>query len=231
MDSQGSVWLSGYTESKDLPLKNAAQSMLGGPIDCFLAKVSSSGALLVSTYWGGSALDTCWGIAVDAQDNVYIGGGSTSDDFPFKDAIQTTHSPRTGFTSPTLAKFSPTGQVAFSTFLGNGSWGGVFGIGFDVAGNVYITGDVGDAKLVTTPNAFQTTAGGNQDAIVIKLNPNGSQVLYSTYLGGSNIDSGRDIKVDTNGYIYVYGYTSSSDFPLKDSLRCCQVKLFGTSLG
>jgi hypothetical protein len=219
MDSQGNVWLSGYTESKDLPLKNAAQSTLGGTIDCFLAKVSSAGALLVSTYWGGSALDTCWGIAVDPQDNVYIGGGSTSDDFPFKNAIQTIRSPKTGFASPTIAKFSPSGQVAFSTFLGDGSWGGVLGIGFDVIGNVYITGDMGDSKLITTHNAFQATAGSNQDAFVVKLNPNGSEVLYSTYLGGSNADSGRDIKVDTNGYIYVYGDTSSSDFPLKDLLQ------------
>jgi len=219
MDSQGSVWLSGYTESKDLPLKNAAQSTLGGPIDCFLAKVSSIGALLVSTYWGGSKGDSCWGIAVDAQDNVYIGGGSTSDDFPFVNALQTSLSLRIGFTTPTVAKFSSAGQVAFSTFLGNGSWGGVNGIGFDAAGNIYITGEVGDSKLVTTPNAFQTTAGSNDDAFVVKLNPSGSQILYSTYLGGSAPDSGRDIKVDANGYIYVYGYTSSTDFPLKNSLQ------------
>jgi uncharacterized protein (TIGR03437 family) len=220
MDSQGSVWLSGYTESKDLPLKNAAQSTFGGGLmDCFLAKVSSSGALLVSTYWGGGRLDTCWGIAVDPQDNVYIGGGSTSDDFPFKNAIQITHSPRIGFTSPTLAKFSPTGQVAFSTFFADGSFGGISGIGFDTAGNIYITGDVGDSKLITTSNAFQTTAGSNDTAFLIKLNPSGSQVLYSTYLGGSKIDVGPDIKVDANGYMYVYGWTSSADFPVKNSLQ------------
>jgi hypothetical protein len=219
MDSQGNVWLSGYTESKDLPLRNAAQSTLSGPSDCFLVKVSSTGALLVSTYWGGIALDTCWGVGVDAQDNAYIGGGSTSDDFPLRNAIQTVHTSRTGQISPTLAKFSPTGQVVFSTFLGDGAVGGIMGIGFDLQRNIYVTGEVDDPKIRPTPNAFQSTSGGSSDAFAIKLDPSASTILYSSYLGGSAFDAARDIKIDANGYMYVFGYTSSADFPLKDSLQ------------
>jgi uncharacterized protein (TIGR03437 family) len=219
MDSQGSVWLSGYTTSLDLPLKNAAQSTFGGGVtDCFLAKVSSSGALLVSTYWGGSSLDTCFGVAVDAKDNAYIGGGSESDDFPLRNAVQSMHTSRFGWLSATLAKFSPSGQILFSTFLGDGATGAIGGIGFDAQGNIYVTGGIGD-QLVTTSNAFQRMAGSDSDAFVIKLDPLGSKVLYSTYLGGSASDTGSDIKVDGNGNIYVFGYTSSSDFPLKNSLQ------------
>jgi uncharacterized protein (TIGR03437 family) len=219
MDSQGSVWLSGYTESKDLPLKNAAQSTLGGPMDCFLVKVSSTGALLVGTYWGGRALDTCWAIAVDARDNVYIGGLAVSDDFPLRNAVQSTHTARAGFGSPTLVKFSSTGDVIFSTYLCDGASGGTNGVASDAAGNIYVTGEIDDPKLLTTPNAFQSMPGSNTDAFVIKLDPAASKILYSSYLGGSASDSARDIKVDTNGYIYVDGWTSSADFPLKNSLQ------------
>jgi uncharacterized protein (TIGR03437 family) len=232
MDSQGNVWLSGYTESKDLPLRNAAQSMLGGPMDCFLAKFSGAGTLLVSTYWGGSALDACWGIAVDAGDNIYAGGLAVSVDFPLHNAIQTTRTPRTGFGSPFLAKFTATGQVVFSTFLGDGASGGLSGITFDSGGNIYVAGEIDDPNLVTTTNAFQRTAGSNTDAFVIKLDPGASKILYSSYLGGSSADAAHDIKVDANGNIYVYGYTGSADFPIKDSLQSfrgggvCQCDLF-----
>jgi uncharacterized protein (TIGR03437 family) len=236
MDSQGDVWMSGYTESKDLPLKNAAQSTLGPPVDCFLAKVSSTGALLVSTYWGGSKGDSCYGIAVDAKDNVYAGGESVSDDFPLRNAIQTVRTQRAGFGSPTLVEFSSSGEVILSTFLGDRSSGSTEGIAFDTGGNIYVTGVIDDPKLVTTPNAFQAMPGSNTDAILIKLDRTGSKILYSSYLGGSNIDFGRDIKVDANGYIYVYGWTSSADFPVKNSLQPfrggggCQCDLFITKL-
>jgi uncharacterized protein (TIGR03437 family) len=219
MDSKGDVWFSGWTGSRDLPLQNAAQPTYGGGTDCFLAKVSSTGKLLVSTYWGGSGLNSCRGVAVDDQDNVYIGGESAADDFPLQNAIQSTHTPRAGWPSATLAKFSPTGQVMFSTFLGNGASAAVFGIAFDRTGNIYVTGSLFDGTLIATPNAFQTTPGSDYDAFVIKLNPSASQVLYATYLGGSGTDSGHDIKVDANGYIYVFGNTRSLDFPVKDSLQ------------
>jgi hypothetical protein len=156
---------------------------------------------------------------VDGQDNIYIGGLAVSDDFPLRNAIQATRTPRGGFGSPTLAKFSPKGEVVFSTFLGDRASGGTSGIAFDSGGNIYVTGELDDPNLITTPNAFQPMPGGGNDAFLVKLDPAGSKILYSSYLGGSGWDSARDIKVDANGYVYVYGWTSSSDFPVKDSLQ------------
>jgi uncharacterized protein (TIGR03437 family) len=220
IDSAGNIWLTGYTESQDFPVKNPIQTHLNGHSDCFIAKFSSAGALLFATYWGGSALDNGLGIAVDGNDNVVIAGFSGSTDFPLHNAVQNAGTPRTGFGAPTLVKLSPDGQsIVFSTYLGNASTGAAFGIGFDAVGNIYVAGEADDPSLVTTPGALQSSSGGNSDAFLIELDASASKVLYTTYLGGSANDSGRDVKVDANGYIYLLGYTDSADFPVKNPLQ------------
>src|SRR5262249_45101868 len=90
----------------------------------------------------------------------------------------------------------------------------VSGIAVDSSGNAYVTGFTG-AGFPTTAGAFQTVfAGGNEsDAFVTKVNPTGSALVYSTYLGGSGADGGRGIAVDSAGNAYVTGFTNSSDFP------------------
>jgi len=82
-----------------------------------------------------------------------------------------------------------------------------------------MAGSLFDGNLITTPNALQTTPGSDHDAFLIKLNPSASQVLYATFLGGFGTDAAHDVRVDANGYIYVFGTTSSLDFPVKDSLQ------------
>ena len=83
----------------------------------------------------------------------------------------------------------------------------------DSAGNAYVTGYTASTDFPTTPGAFQTTYGGNQDAFVTKLNPTGTALVYSTYLGGTSGDYGLGIAVDTAGNAYVTGGTESTDFP------------------
>jgi hypothetical protein len=107
--------------------------------------------------------------------------------------------------------------LAYSTFLGGsgvvpaGAAGGD-DMAVDSSGNAYVIGYAG-ADFPTTPGAFQTTYGGNGDAVVSKLNAAGTALLYSTYLGGSGQDSGSGIAVDATGNAYVTGWTGSSDFP------------------
>ena len=87
------------------------------------------------------------------------------------------------------------------------------GIAVDTAGNAYVTGYTDSTDFPTTAGAFQTTFGGKYDAFVTKLNPTGTALVYSTYLGGTGDDGGTGIAVDTAGNAYVTGVTYSTDFP------------------
>src|SRR5439155_17628970 len=87
------------------------------------------------------------------------------------------------------------------------------GIAVDAAGNAYVTGGILSTDFPTTAGAFQTTLGGDLDAFVTKLNPTGSALVYSTFLGGSAFDEGLGIAVDAAGNAYVTGRAISTDFP------------------
>ena len=169
-------------------------------------------ALGYSTYLGGSAFDQGTAIAVDAAGNTYVAGSTFSANFPVTPgAYDTTyHSGNHVF----VAKLSPGGSLDWATYLG-GSVGEVpFGIAVDNSGNVYVTGQTASSDFPTTPNAFQTTNRGSLDGFVTKLNPTGTALVYSTYLGGSDADfGGFAIAVDASGNAYIGGSTRSSDFP------------------
>jgi hypothetical protein len=103
--------------------------------------------------------------------------------------------------------------LSYSTYLGGTTGGGVgYGIAVDAAGDAYVTGWT-STDFPTTPGAYQTTYGGADDAFVTKLNPTGTALVYSTYLGGTGDEQGFGIAVDAGGNAYVTGYTSSADFP------------------
>jgi hypothetical protein len=86
-------------------------------------------------------------------------------------------------------------------------------VALDGSGNAYIVGNVSSMSSIPTRNPFQGTFGGAFDAFVTKLNPSGTDIVYSTYLGGTGIDGGDGIAVDTSGEAFVAGYTLSKDFP------------------
>jgi hypothetical protein len=126
-----------------------------------------------------------------------------------------------------VTKFNPTGSgLVYSTFLGgtDTDWG--MGIAVDSSDNAYVTGTTYSTDFPTTSGGFQTTCGGGGnnfsncwDAFVTKINPAGSALVYSGYLGGTNDDWGIDITVDSSGHAYVVGYTQSTDFPTKYPLQ------------
>src|SRR5438876_470157 len=103
--------------------------------------------------------------------------------------------------------------LIYSTYLGGSSFDVAVGIAVDAAGNAYVTGDTFSSNFPTTAGAFQTTLDGFLAAFVTKLNPTGSALVYSTYLGGSAFDEGLGIAVDAAGNAYVTGDTTSTDFP------------------
>jgi Bacterial Ig-like domain (group 3)/Beta-propeller repeat len=173
--------------------------------------------LIYSTYLGGSGPDDGWGIAADSAGNAYISGSTESIDFPTVNPLQPTLS---GHGDAFVAKINPAGSaLVYSTYLGGSLWNGAEGIAVDGAGNAYVTGQTTSTDFPTTPGAFQTVCNGGSncdsdgDAFVAKLNPEGSALVYSTYLGGSNFDVGEGIAVDSAGNAYVSGVTDSADFP------------------
>jgi hypothetical protein len=219
VDALGNAYVTGATRSGDFPTTlGAFQPTFGGGFnEAFVTKLNPTGSALVySTYLGGRGGflgDGGSGIAVDGAGNAYVTGATDSPDFPTTvGAVQPTI--RGGFDA-FVTKLNPTGSaLVYSTYLGGTSASDEgSGIAVDTAGNAYVTGSTFSRDFPTTVGAFQTTRGGGFDAFVTKLNPTGSALVYSTYLGGSDFDFGNGIAVDTAGNVYVTGRTDSSDFP------------------
>jgi hypothetical protein len=151
-------------------------------------------------------------IAVDAAGNAYLTGSTVDANFPTTPgAFQTTWG---GVNDAFVTKLNAAGSaLIYSTFLGGGGYDDGLAVAVDTTGNAYLTGDTASANFPTTPGSFQTTFGGVDDAFATKLNANGSALVYSTYLGGSDVELGLGIAVDAAGNAYLTGQTFSNNFP------------------
>ena len=215
VDTAGNAYVTGVTTSIDFPTPpGTLQTTFGGAAHAFVTKLNPTGSGIVySAYLGGSAEENGLGIAVDAAGNAYVTGLTGSSNFPTTPgAFQTTFAG--GSFDAFVTKLNPTGSaLVYSTFFGGGGFDRGFGIAVDAAGNAYVTGLTDSSNLPTTAEAFQTTIGGSSDAFITKLDPTGSRVVYSTYLGGSGQEEGLGIAVNTAGNAYVTGRTGSTNFP------------------
>jgi len=213
VDSTGAVWVTGWTSSPDFPTLNAYQSSFGGDLDAIVFKLSPSGSLAYSTYLGGNGLDEGYGVAVDPADNAYVAGWTTISGFPVTAGSYLSAYQRSG--DAFVAKFTSTGALTYSTFLGGSNIDAAYSVAADSSGNAYVTGNTNSTSFPGAPagGAYPTLAGGI-DAFVAKLNPTGTALLYFTYLGGSLEDSGTSIAVDASGNAYAGGYTHSPDLPV-----------------
>ena len=231
VDSSGSAYVTGTTASTDFPTKNPYQPMLssgGLAIDAFVTKFSPDGtALVYSTYLGGggsggglseSGINEGYGIAVDSSGSAYVIGDTDSTAFPTQNPLQPNLA---GDFDIFVTKFSPAGNtVVYSTYLGGSKADSGFGIAVDSSGNTYITGKTASLDFPIV-NAFQPAfAGGNEDAFVAKLNPGGSALVYSTYLGGSGDEGNLSrIALDSSGDAYIVGSTDSTNFPTANAIQ------------
>src|SRR5258708_5275515 len=207
VDSTGAAYVTGYTNGI-FPTLNASQNTFGGGSqDAFVAKLSPSGALVYSTYLGGSTTDLGNGIAVDSTGAAYVTGYTTGG-FPTLNAEQNTFGG--GLNDAFVVKLGPTGTLVYSTYLGGTGDERGNGIAVDSLGAAYITGYTTGA--FPTLNAEQNTyAGGTQDAFVAKLSPSGA-LVYSPYLGGTGNDVGYGMVVDRTGAADITGKTNGG-FP------------------
>lgn len=222
VDQVGNIYITGSTSSTNFPTKNAFQNNYAGGNtnnrnDAFIAKFDSSGNLIYSTYFGGSGDDEGFGIAVDTSGDCYITGTTNSTNFPILNNINQVA--YTGSSTAFLAKFNASGNLLFSSYIGATYYGYGTAITIDDTGNIFITGSTNSPSF-PIKNAFQSTLGGSGygaiDAFISKYNSTG-YLEFSSYFGGNNIDSGKDISIDNFGNIFITGSTTSSDLATKDA--------------
>ncbi len=217
VDATGAAYVTGYTGSPDFPTAIPLQAGSGGNIDAFVTKLNPAGsALEYSTYLGGTGNDGADAIAVDAVGAASVAGYTSSTTFPTADPLQAANG---GGYDAFVAKLDPAGSsLAYSTYLGGTGNDGGSGIAVDGAGAAYVTGYTTSAAFPTA-NPFQAARAGLVDAFVTKVNPAGSALAYSSYLGGTDYDAGYSIDVNDGGTASVTGYTESTDFPTANPLQ------------
>jgi hypothetical protein len=215
VDATGDAYVTGTTNSANFPTTlGTFDTTFNGVDDAFVTKLNPTGSALVyATYLGGSSTDFGFGIAVDTTEQAYVTGETVSTNFPVTAGAFQTGFGR-GFDDAFVTKLNPAGSaLVFSTYLGGSNADLGFDIAVDATDQAYVTGRTESANFPTTLGAFDTTFNGGNDAFVTKLNPAGSALIFSTYLGGSGQDQGSSIAVDATGQAYLMGTTNSANFP------------------
>lgn len=213
------VTFAGSTGSADFPVLNALQPNFAGQSDFFVGKLNiATNTLLFSTFFGGTANDSMIlsSGAEDSAGNVYVSGVSNSFDYPVTpNAFQVENG---GSDDVVVTKINATGtSVIYSTFIGGNLVDSPDALAVDAEGNAYLTGFTRSANY-PLKNAAQPHLN-DPDAFVTKLNPTGTDLVFSTFLGGQNLERGSAISADAGGNCYVTGRSNSGDFPVKRSLR------------
>jgi hypothetical protein len=201
-----------------MPTPNGFDHTLDGKLDLYVARLSADGSrLLYGTYLGGSGNEDIetHGLAVDAQGVAYVGGGTTSMDFPTTPGAartaqdRTTDDPGDAF----LARISADGsRLLAATYVGGSAREGGEGIGIDAEGNAYLTGGTYSADF---PTVAPKDGGQDADLFVVKLSPDLSQTLFSIRLGGASDDRGRGLAVSPDGAVLITGTAQSEDWPVR----------------
>ena len=242
-DEQGNIYSAGIVASAGYPTTIGAfdSSFNGGlpwtsntyPFDISITKYNSTGsAILYSTYYGGINNEQPHSLFVNSNNELYLTGRTNSPNFPCTaGAFDTSYN---GGYDIIVGKFSPTGALLASTFVGGTGDDGVnispfesvFGtlkfnyaddgrseIILDANSNVYVAGSTRSADFPTSSGAYDNSLGGAQDGCIFKMNSSLSSLTFSTYLGGSSDDAAYGLKLDAGNNIYTTGGTASTDFP------------------
>jgi Beta-propeller repeat len=213
VDAGGNAFVMGSTSSADFPTTTGAfDTTANGAFDVFVTKLNASGsALTYSTFLGGQGFDSGGGLAIDAAGSAYVSGGAGSTDFPTTPgAFDTLPDGSSAF----VTKLNPAGSaLVYSTVIDGTGSEGANAVALDAAGNAWVTGITNSADFPVTAAAFDPSFNGVADTFVSELSADGSTLLYSTYLGGTQSEGGDDLAVDSSGDVYIAGHTYSMDFP------------------
>jgi hypothetical protein len=214
-NADGSLVVSGGSESANFPVKNAFNRKNSGNRDAVLLKLSKDGkSLAFSTYYGGSGDEWVEAQDVDAKGCPYIIGLTYSSNLPVKDAFQSAYR---GNGDVFLAKFAPSGgALVYATYFGGPGLDDVGDISVSAKGAVTMAGHT-DSNAFPLKNAWDTTRNGVADVFVAQFAPSGRGLVFSTYLGGNGYDYTSRVDVDAAGSVWLFGKTTSKDFPVQDA--------------
>ena len=217
IDSSGNAYVTGETDSTNFPRAAAMQE--DQPFtDAFVTKLTSSGAIVFSTYLGGNGTDEGWGIAVDST-GVYVSGWTNSTNFPIKNSFYPSRSADAFVTKLTLAGNS----LVYSSYLGGTESDYAYGIAVDPEHGAWVVGSTEseDFPIVGGPNAGQQRMhGGDWDGFMARIAPDGLSVAYSTFVGGPSEDALQAVAVDRTGSVYTSGY-GGYGFPITTGMKPC----------
>ncbi len=241
VDASGDTYITGHTSSVDFPVNGGVQGIFAGGncdtavntapcFDAFVAKLNPQGTGLVySTYLGGTGDDEGVRIAVDSSGQAYVAGFTDSIDFPTAGPVQGSNGGgacgTTAYPTPCydafVAKLTASGSnLVYSTYLGGTGDDFASSIAADSNGSAYVGGLTSASNFPVTYGTLQTSYGGGPfDGFVAKINPTGSSLIYSTYLGGSQEDHVNGIALDASGDAYLTGQTNSSNFPVQGGFQ------------
>jgi len=213
MDSSGSAWVTGFTQSADFPTAAGAFDTTLDNRDLFVTKLAPQGdALVQSTFLGGNSSDEGFSLALDDEGNAYVIGYTQSVDFPITPGAL--DSVLGGQTDAFVVKLRAKGPpLAYATFLGGSADEMGMGIAVDGAGTAFLIGYTESGDFPTTEKAFDRTHNGAADVFVARLDLSSGALEYATFLGGSSNDAGWGIVLDDGGSANIVGYTYSDDFP------------------
>ncbi|MEZ5356055.1 MAG: SBBP repeat-containing protein [Bryobacteraceae bacterium] len=227
VDSSGNTYMTGATFDTQYPVTPGAYRSpftIAERGNVIITKINAAGnAMVYSTHIGGVETDGALGIAVDAAGSVYVAGGTDSPDFPVTDGAfqKTNRSDSTpGMSDCFVAKLNASGSaLVYSTLLGGRLQDACSAVAVDGEGNAYVTGITSSSNFPVSDSALQRTYRGGSgrvifvkegDAFVSKISPDGSKLVYSTFLGSSGDEAGYAIAVNPAGEAFVAGSTNST---------------------
>jgi glucose/arabinose dehydrogenase len=221
VDASGNAYVTGFTqgEKSDVPpevmhfptINPIQPTHSNGFYEAFVTKFNADGTMVYSTALGGTVGDFGNSIALDTMGNIYVAGYTQSSDFPTSRPFQS--SLGGDGTDAFLTVLTPQGSAfVFSTYIGGSRNDSATSLAVDASGNSYVTGTTQSTNFPIM-NAIEPALGGDIDSFILKMNPAGSALHYSTYLGGSLRDTAEGVAVDSSGNAFVVGTTTSDDFP------------------
>jgi hypothetical protein len=220
VDGDGSAYVAGYTTSAEdtFPLIVGPDLTKNSYYDGFVSKINPAGtALLYSGFVGGGGDDAAYDIAVDESGSAFLAGKTGSTDFPVVGGPDLDFN---GINDAFIAKLTPDGSgFIYAGFIGGSDWDWGYRVAVDEDGYAYVAGDtLSDPNLEKFPVLIgpDLTYNGAWDSFVAKVNPSGTALVYSGYLGGNNDELTWGIALDPEGNIYISGETASSEatFPV-----------------
>lgn len=174
--------------------------------------------LTFSTYFGGTGDEHSTSVALDGSGNIYLAGSTTSPTLPPGVTLPVFQSGLAGAQNVYIAKIDPNLNppvLEYVTYLGGNGTDTPVGIGVDGAGDAFVAGTTSSTNFPFTQTAYQTVpeplSAGTQHVFVTELNPAAASLLYSSYLSGNGDDIASGMTIDSKGYVYVTGTTTSSD--------------------